>query len=116
MLKKPTLSDQLYFKMKKELDAFKADLMTKPPKDILDAAYELTLKEDLLCIFEMKDRFSDKECRALLKCKAPLDYLYQEWMDTDVTYMDVLRDSVQMSVDKQVELIASTARTSRGSR
>ena len=116
MLKKPTLSDQLYFKMKKELEQFKADLMTKPPKDILDAAYELTIKEDLLCIFETEDRFTDKECRALLKCKAPLDYLYQEWMDTDVTYMDVLRDSVQMSVDKQVELIASTARTSRGSR
>lgn len=116
MLKKPKPSDQLYFKMKKELDAFKADLMTKPPKEILNAAYELTLKEDLLCIFEIEDRFSDKECRALLKCKAPLDYLYQEWMDTDVTYMDILRDSVQMSVDKQVEHIESIARTSRGSR
>jgi len=116
LLKKPKPSDQLYFKMKKELDAFKADLMTKPPKDILDAAYELTIKEDLLCIFETEDRFTDKECRALLKCKAPLDYLYQEWMDTDVTYMDILRDNVQMSVDKQVEHIASIARTSRGSR
>ena len=116
MLKKPKPSDQLYFKMKKELDAFKADLMTKPPKDILDAAYELTIKEDLLCIFETEDRFTDKECRALLKCKAPLDYLYQEWMDTDVTYMDVLRDSVQNAVDKQVETFAKTVRSSRDSR
>ena len=116
MLKKPTLSDQLFFKMKKELDTFKADLMTKPPQDILNAAYELTIKEDLLCIFEMEDRFSEKECRALLKCKAPLDYLYQEWMDTDVTYMDVLRDSVQNTIDKQVESFAKTVRSSRDSR
>ena len=116
MLKKPSLSDQLFFKMKKELDTFKADLMTKPPQDILNAAYELTIKEDLLCIFEMEDRFSEKECRALLKCKAPLDYLYQEWMDTDVTYMDVLRDSVQNAVDKQVESFAKTVRSSRNSR
>ena len=116
MLKKPKPSDQLYFKMKKELESFKADLMTKSPKEILEGAYELTMKEDLLCIFEMEDRFSDKECRALLKCKAPLDYLYQEWMDTDVTYMDMLRDSVQCAIDKQVESLARVVRSSRDCR
>ena len=42
----------LYDKMKAELDRFIAELKTKTPEQIIELAYELTIKEDLLSIFE----------------------------------------------------------------
>lgn len=52
----------LYDKMKSELDKFIAELKTKSPEQIIELAYELTIKEDLLSIFENTD-FHRKKLR-----------------------------------------------------
>lgn len=92
----------LYDKMKAELDKFIAELKKKSPEQIIELAYELTIKEDLLSVFENTD-FSQEEAKALYSQKYPLDSLYQEWLSNDLTYMDQLRETVDDKIKSAVK-------------
>lgn len=96
-------SDKLYEKMKMELENFKSELRSKPPDEIIQSAYELVSKEDILTVFEIEENFELQDYKALLKCKKPLEYLYQEWLSYDVSVMDAVRDSVNFAIEKQIE-------------
>lgn len=102
----------LYDKMKSELDKFIAELKTKTPEQIVELAYELTIKEDLLSIFENTD-FSQEEARALYSQKYPLVSLYQEWLSNDLTYMDQLRETVDDKIKSAVKEMKDKQRESR---
>ncbi len=102
----------LYDKMKAELDKFIAELKTKSPEQIIELAYELTIKEDLLSIFENTD-FSQEEAKALYSQKYPLDSLYQEWLSNDLTYMDQLRETVDDKIKSAVKEMKDKQRESR---
>lgn len=102
----------LYDKMKSELDKFIAELKTKSPEQIIELAYELTIKEDLLSIFENTD-FSQEEAKALYSQKYPLDSLYQEWLSNDLTYMDQLREAVDDKIKSAVKEMKDKQRESR---
>lgn len=98
--------------MKSELDKFIAELKTKSPEQIIELAYELTIKEDLLSIFENTD-FSQEEAKALYSQKYPLDSLYQEWLSNDLTYMDQLRETVDDKIKSAVKEMKDKQRESR---
>lgn len=102
----------LYDKMKPELDKFIAELKTKSPEQIIELAYELTIKEDLLSIFENTD-FSQEEAKALYSQKYPLDSLYQGWLSNDLTYMDQLRETVDDKIKSEVKEMKDKQRESR---
>lgn len=106
-------SDKLYEKMKNELDNFKSELKAKPPDEIIQSAYELVTKEDILSLFEIEEDFDLQEYKALLKTKKPLEYLYQEWLSYDGSVMDAIRDSVNFAIEKQIEHIKSRAERER---
>ena len=94
--------DTLYYKMQSEYDSFIENVKTKSPKEIVEAAYEITYKHDILCLFEDKDCtiISEEQAKVLLAEKFPLDALYEGWMDTDVSVMDDLRDSVKTTSER----------------
>lgn len=96
-------SDKLYDKMKMELENFKSELRSKPPDEIIQSAYELVTKEDILTVFEIEENFELQDYKALLKTKKPLEYLYQEWLEYDGSSMDMIRDSVNLAIEKQIE-------------
>lgn len=102
----------LYDKMKAELDRFIAELKTRTPEQIIELAYELTIKEDLLSVFENTD-FTQEEARALNNQKYPLDSLYQEWLSNDLTYMDQLRETVDDKIKSAVKEMKDKQRESR---
>ena len=83
----------LYDKMKSEYDEFISDLSTKSPKEIIDHSYEKVFKEEILIICESSDR-TQEEAKALYQQKRPLDFLYQEWLHNEYSYMDMVRDTV----------------------
>jgi hypothetical protein len=100
--KEKTPIRQLYNKMSDEYDDFLADLKNKPPKEIVQASYEKVFKEDLLLTVEnLMDRRDDwdEKANALLVLDRPLAHLYSCWLDTDVSYMDMLRDCVDYEAD-----------------
>lgn len=88
-----TPQERLYDKMATEYEDFIDTMKLKPAKDILEAAYEKVFKEDLLLTIE-NDNLDDKQIAALLTLETPLGDLYRNWLDTDVSYMDMLRDTV----------------------
>jgi len=88
-----TPQEQLCEKMSAEYKDFLDEMKSKPASDVLEAAYEKVFKEDLLLTIE-SGWFSDEEITALLSLDTPLAELYWNWLDTDVSYMDMLRDSV----------------------
>lgn len=46
------ISNKVYDKLKKELDDLKSELKTKSPDEIIQSAYELVAKEDIIMAFE----------------------------------------------------------------
>ena len=102
----------LYDKLAKENDAFTADLKTKTPEQIIEACYEKVLKDDLLSLFEYT-KFPQQEAKALYRLKNPLDALYQEWLHNDMTYMDMLRDTVDNRIESAVREMKATNRDCR---
>lgn len=109
-------SDKLYDKMKTELDNFKSELKTKSPDEIIQSAYELVTKEDILSVFEIEESFELKEYKALLRIKNPLEYLYQEWLSYDGSVMDAIRDSVNFAIEKQIDYLKSHSKNEKDCR
>lgn len=72
------LNTQLYQKMFAEQEAYKAELLAKPPTEILDHAYEYTCREDILLSLEYND-LSPRQAKALLKSLTPLADVFKKW-------------------------------------
>ena len=109
-------SNKLYEKMKNELNELKTELKSKPPDEIIQSAYELVTKEDILSVFEIEEDFDLQEYKALLKTKKPLEYLYQEWLNYDGSEMDSIRNSVDFAIEKQVNYLQSRSINEKDSR
>lgn len=115
MTKNEILNQKVWQKMQAELDSFISELKTKPPDEIIESAYELIYKQDILQSydFDLNYPLTDEQAKALLSMKHPLDYLYQEWLDYDDSVLDTLKQSNDFAIDKQIERIKSRAEKER---
>lgn len=108
MLSEEQLDNMLYEKMQKEYDSFlekiKSEQLEKPNQAI-ESAYEIVYKQDILYCFEDDDLdLSYKEKKHLLSKKRPLEFLYQEWLTTDCTHMQMIRECIKDSTEHDLEL------------
>ena len=117
MTKNDMLNQKVCDKMQAELDEFIAELKTKSSSEIIECAYELIYKEDILQSFDFDIRgnnpLTNEQAKALLSLKNPLDYLYQEWVEYDGSVLDTLRLSNDFAIDKQIEYLKSRAERER---
>lgn len=102
----------LYEKVAKELADFIAELKTKSPDEMIESAYELTIKEDMVSVFEGTD-YSQTEAKALYKEKYPLDACYQEWLHNDLTHMDIIKETVEDKIRSCVKRMKAKEHDSR---
>ena len=97
----------LYEKMAAEQDKFRDWLKSQPPEEILNHAYEYTVREDILMAMEELD-LPQSRATALLASPSPLADVYKEFADRETSYMDVVRDSIEQraeaALDAQREL------------
>ncbi|MBQ3614126.1 MAG: DUF3848 domain-containing protein, partial [Bacteroidales bacterium] len=70
------LNTKLYEKLFAEQEKFKGWLLTQPPEEILNHAYEYTIREDIVLAMEYHD-VSDEQAKALLSSPAPLAEIFQ---------------------------------------
>ncbi len=109
MTKNEILNQKVWEKMQAELDRFIKELKTKPSSEIIEFAYELIYKQDILQSFgfdfDSNCPLTDEQAKALLSLKHPLDYLYQEWLDYDCSVLDTLRQSNEFAIKKQTEYL-----------
>lgn len=92
---------ELYDRMLHELQSFRASVIALDPPAIIYGykAYELMYKEDLLMCFE-EDTLDlrDNDVKYLLNMDAPLEWLYQQWCDSGISHMDMLREFIRNTV------------------
>ena len=101
-MSKENLRQTLWEKAAKEQSDYVEHLKTLPPEQIIDRAYEKVMRDDILMSFE-DDYLSDKQVAELIKLDYPLSACYDEWMDTDVSHMEMLRDTIDSYAKRLVE-------------
>ena len=92
----------LYEKMAAEQDKFRDWLKSQPAEEILNHAYEYTVREDILMAMEELD-LPQSRAAALLASPSPLADVYKEFADRETSYMDVVRDSIEQRADAALD-------------
>jgi len=83
-------------RIRQEYEEFLAEMATKTPQEIIDKAYEIVIKNDIV---EIVENYLSKEVSKLSDIPNPLHYLYLEWLDNDYSYMDDLITSITKSIE-----------------
>ena len=96
------LRNLLLDKARKEQDSYIEQMKAKPPDKIIQKAYEITMRDDILVSLEYAN-LSDKQLSALLKTDYPVSACFNEWQDRDCSYMEDLSDTVSQYAEKLVK-------------
>jgi len=92
-------SERLYNKVSSEYDAYIADLHDKSKEEIIEAAFEITWKKEIVNVLtkiDDEDEFTEKMCGALLAYdENPLDAIYQDFRNADDYYLDDIKDGIK---------------------
>ena len=79
--------EELYVKLKKEYDEFIESIKSLPITEVIDKAYEIAYKKNILSSFDWIGEYDDEACKALLvgspQIENMLDYLYRSWIEDD---------------------------------
>ena len=105
-------NELLYEKVQAEYDAFIEELKRMTPEQVIDRAYEKVTKENMVTIIQEKE-LTPSEAKALYREKYPLDRMYQEWLDTDVSEMQMFKDSIDDTAKDAVKEMKAKQRESR---
>ncbi len=92
------LNTALYEKMAAEQDKFRDWLKSQPPEEVLNHAYEYTIREDIVMAIEELE-LTDTQAQALLESSLPLADVYRYFEKLETGYMDMIRDSIENRAD-----------------
>jgi uncharacterized membrane protein YheB (UPF0754 family) len=97
-----SLNCKLTDKVEQELTAFREEMLSKTPQEVYEAAYQIALKSDIAECFS-ETNFSPQAVKALMKSPNLLHEIYQEWLETDHSHMEDLRQTVSDFKDYMVK-------------
>ena len=108
--------EKLFAKVEKELEEFKQELKQKTPDEIIESAYELTVKKEI--ISQLKELNLDyEELNALVKEKNLLSQFYENWIHSDGQLGEVLSygmmDEIELIVDEYNKEMQKKSRDAR---
>lgn len=96
------LNTKLYEKLFAEQENFKGWLLTQPPEEILNHAYEYTIREDILISMEYND-LTDEQASALLQSPSPLADIFKDFEKIEGDHMETVRGCIENRADKEIE-------------
>ena len=96
------LNTELYKKLFAEQEKFKGWLLTQPPDEILNHAYEYTVREDIVLSMEYHD-LTDEQAKALLASPSPLDEIFHDFENIEGDHMDIIQGCIESRADKNIE-------------
>ncbi len=104
------LQNELYEKAEAEQQQYLADMKTKPPEEIIKAAYKITMREEILSAFNEQFTFlNEKQLKALLKKDCPIAACYDDWQNSTGLDMQALQDCISDYADDLVKAEAEKA-------
>ena len=92
----------LYQKMFAEQEKFRDWLKGQPPEEILNHAYEYTVREDILMSLEYHD-LSDAQADVLMKSPSPLADVFQDFEKRETDHMETIWDCLESRADMILE-------------
>ena len=78
-------------KIRAEEEAFIKAMLLRSPAEIIEAAYEITYRKEIICILETS-YFSEEEIEKILSLPDALSDLYYYWLDWDG---DCLKEAIE---------------------
>ena len=84
----------IYEKITSERDYYRQWLLSQPPEEILNHAYEYAMREDILMAMENLE-LTDAQAQALLGSPTPLSDVYHEFTMTDNGEINHLQDCIE---------------------
>ena len=93
-----TPQEQLCEKMRVEQSAYCLWLTAQPPEEILNHAYEYSVREDIILATEEMN-LTPAQVRALLKSPAPLADVYKDFSKLETDYMSIVAQCVEDRAD-----------------
>ena len=97
------LNTALYEKMFAEQQEFIESLKNSTPENVIQYAYEIVIREDILLSLEEND-LDAKQCKVLLKEKKPLDNLFLAWEKHEGDHMNEIRDCIENKANELIKL------------
>jgi len=95
------LNTKLYLKMCDEFNEFEDSLLEEDPREMLQSAYGYLIRQDILYAME-EMTLPEKECKALLSEKKPLEKIFSRWEDHEWSYMDEIRDMIHCTANERM--------------
>lgn len=92
----------LYQKMFAEQESFRDWLKSQPPEEILNHAYEYTIREDILLSLEYHN-LSDAQIDALMESPSPLADVFRDFEKLETDHMDTVWDCMENRADAILE-------------
>jgi len=109
------LNTLLYNKILKEQDLFKEKLRNSSAREVMENAYELVIREDILLHFEEND-ISGEQARVLLKSDHPLSDLFNAWENHESKHMEEIGETVEEYAKKLISEERARAKSNRDAR
>lgn len=95
------LNTRLFEKMAAEQTRYRDWLLTLPPAELLQHAYEYSVREDIvMCVEELN--LPDKQAKALFKAKTPVADIFKSWEKRETGYMDQVRDTLESKANENI--------------
>lgn len=91
-------------KLENEYSEFKEQFMSLSPKETVDNAYELVVKQEILDSFNYDMSYDKEELQALLKQNNLLSQAYDEWLSADGN-LRVANDAINFADEKKFKAI-----------
>ena len=91
------LNTKLYEKLFAEQENFKGWLLTQPPEEILNHAYEFVMREDIVLSMEYHD-LSDAQAQALLASPSPLAEIFHDFEKIEGDHMRSIDKAIKVSL------------------
>ena len=92
----------LYQKMFAEQEKYRDWLKGQSPDEILNHAYEYTIREDILLSLEYHD-LSDAQADALMKSPSPLADVFRDFEKRETDHMETIWDCLESRADMLLE-------------
>lgn len=96
------LNTALYKKMFAAQEKYRAWLLSLPSEEILNHAYEYTMREDIVLSLEDED-IGAKRAVALLMLPDPLSATYHEYEKMESTHMKDIFSAVEQCADGEIK-------------
>lgn len=104
------MNSAVYKKLAEAQQKYRDWLVSQPPEEILNHAYEYTVREDIVLAMEYHD-LSDEQARALLDSPAPLDEIFHDFEQIEGDHMDIVWGCIETRANDIIEEQTEALRT-----